>query len=117
MPFPDGPWGSYIRMAPVSAPNDGVVRINTPNANGDFDGEHFRPPFELTPISQGQYTPATGGNLAHITFRETYNGVTYEYDADIIMFRTNLFVTFDGRRRQVPAGTAADDEWVGTHTT
>jgi hypothetical protein len=103
-------------VAPISFPNDGVFFINPPNAAGDFTGTHYRPPFDNTPI-EGRFTPATGGQPAHITFTETYSGVTYTYAADIIEFKPTFFVTFNGKRRAAaPAGTT-DDDWVGTHTT
>jgi hypothetical protein len=106
-------------MAPILFPNDGVVRINPLNANGDFTGEHFRPPFQLTKLTRVDFTPATDVNPAHITFTETYDGSDYEYDADILQFG-NRFVTINGRRRTLAsAGLPAlpDDDWVGTHTT
>lgn len=115
MPFPDGPWSSYIRMAPASFPNDGVFVIDPLTSPPDFVGVHYRPPFDLTPI-HGEFTPATGGRPAHITFTETYNGVNYEYDADVIEFKSGFFVTFNGKRRTL-APSAADEDWTGTHTT
>jgi hypothetical protein len=115
MPFPEGPWSSYVRMAPISFPNDGVFFVNPPNGEGVFTGIHHRPPFDNTTI-EGRFTPATGGDLDHITFTETYNGVTYKYDADIIKFRTTFFVTFNGKR-SIAGPAAADEDWAGTHTT
>ena len=101
-------------MAPSSFPNDGVVVINPLNSSNDFDGFHLRPPFEKTRI-EGHFTAATGNNPDHIKFSETYNGVTYEYEAYIIRVTTDYYVTYNGKRRPVPG--AADDDWVGTHTT
>jgi hypothetical protein len=115
MPFPEGPWGSYIRMAPISLPNDGVVRVDSLIGN-KFTGDHFRPPFELTQVD-GTFTPAMGSTLAHITFTEKYNGVDYEYDADILEYLPKFFVTINGRRRALAPAGLPDDDWVGTHTT
>jgi len=115
MALPEGFWSSYIRVAPASFPNDGVFVIVEPISPPDFDGFHYRPPFEKTPI-HGQFTEATADQPAHIKFTEKYNGVTYEYDADIITFKPNFFVTFKGTRRTV-VPVVADEDWAGTHTT
>lgn len=115
MAFPDGLWLSFVKMVPGPFPNDGVVIINPLDASNDFDGYHHRPP-DTTPI-EGHFTPASGGRPDHITFTETYNSVTYEYDADIIQFTPNFFVTTNGKRTPVSPGSATTDDWVGTHTT
>jgi len=115
MPFPDGPWSSYIRMAPSSFPNDGVFFVNPPDNTGEFVGIHHRPPFDNTTIA-GHFRPATDSTLAHINFTETFKEVSYEYDADIIQFNTTYFVTFRGKRT-IRGQAAADDDWAGTHTT
>ena len=117
MPFPDGPWSSYLNTAPASLPNDGVFFINPPNASGDFTGTHHRSPFSNTAI-EGHFTEATASTLAHIRFTERVNTTTFTYDADVIEFKPTFFVTLRGFRNA--AGTPAttvDDEWVGTHTT
>lgn len=113
MPYPDGLWLSFIRSAPSPFPDDGVVIINPLNGQ-DFTGYHYRPP-DTTPI-EGKFTPATGDAADHIEFAETYNGVTYEYYADIFQLTPNYYVTNNGKRRTtVPV--AVEEDWVGTHTT
>ena len=113
MALPTGPWLSHIGRTLL--PNDGLIIVNDLKPNNDFDGNHYRG--DATPI-QGHFTPAAPGTLAHITFTETINTVTYEYDADIIPVTTNFSVTNNGKRRPrgLP-GTTTDDDWVGTHTT
>jgi hypothetical protein len=113
MALPTGPWLSHIGRTLL--PNDGLIIINDPDPdNNDFDGDHYRP--DKTPI-RGHFTPAAPGTLAHITFTETVNTVTYKYDADIVPVTTNFSVTTGGKRTPVSPAGATTEDWVGTHTT
>jgi len=116
MAGPGGLWLSFINKSPLGFPNDGVVAINEP-VNNKFTGDHLRQgvgKFETTPI-EGTYIPGGAGTPDHITFTEDVGGVIHTYEADFIELTPGFFLTTKGKRK--PGATAADDDWVGTHTT